>query len=295
MWEGLRLESWGLGCKKQIETHIFTDSLNNIFLINNHIQHPTSQHHHPDKLLIASIIWQIHWTPYTIHIHKVRAHSGIIGNEIADTLANEGTLKAKSSPTPHIHIAHQTPYWLASCPIATHDGAIRNLSTFITKEHETRETTLVKHKFPYVDKWLSNDQINQKLSNHFWKSDKVTDAQITQTLKFKYAQYMGNHRKNIFWPLTHQNPNCTLCHKNDRDTWPHLLSICEHPYLKGLRIARHNKALHLITQMLQANKNTRFFTLTNAGTLNNTTPEQTIPDSLTNAHANKDHVDAKLN
>ena len=58
---------------------------------------------------------------------------------------------------------------------------------------------------------------------------------------------MGNHRKNIFWPLTHQNLNYTLCHKNDRDTWPHLLSMCENPYIKGLRIARHDKAVHLIT------------------------------------------------
>ena len=89
---------------------------------------------------------------------------------------------------------------------------------------------------------------------------------------------MGNHRRDIFWPLTHQNPNCTLCHKNDRDTWPHLLSTCENPYPKGLRIARHNKAVHLIIRTLQANKNTKFFTLVNAGKINNKTPDQTIPD-----------------
>jgi hypothetical protein len=81
--------------------------------------------------------------------------------------------------------------------------------------------------------------------------------------------------KNIFWPLKFQNPNCTLCHKNDRDTWPHLLSMCEHRYLKGLRIARHNKVVHLITQTLQANKHTRYYTLTNAGTHNNMSQEQT--------------------
>jgi hypothetical protein len=40
----------------QIDTHIFTNNLNNIYLINNHIQHPTSQHHHPHKLLIAAIV-----------------------------------------------------------------------------------------------------------------------------------------------------------------------------------------------------------------------------------------------
>jgi hypothetical protein len=94
---------------------------------------------------------------------------------------------------------------------------------------------------------------------------------------------MGNHRKNIFWPLIYQNPNCTLCHKNDRDTWPHLLSTCEHPYLKGLRIARRNKVVHLITQTLQANKHTRYYTLTNAGNLDNNNQDNTVPDWLINS------------
>ena len=52
------------------------------------------------------------------------------------------------------------------------------------------------------------------------------------------------------------------------------------PKIKNLRIARHNNVVHLITQTLQAHKNTRFFTLTNAGHLNNNPPEQTIPDWL---------------
>jgi hypothetical protein len=120
-----------------------------------------------------------------------------------------------------------------------------------------------------VDKSLSNTQISHKLSNHFWKNENITYAQITQALKFRYAQYMGNHLKNILWPLTHKNPNCTQCHKNDRDTWPHLLSTCEHPCLKGLIIARHTNVVHLITQTLQPNKNTRYYTLTNVGNLNN--------------------------
>lgn len=137
-----------------------------------HIQHPTSQQHHPDELLIATIIRQIYWTPHNIHMHKVRAHTGIQGNEMADKLANDGTLKDKPSHTPHtphIQIAHSTPYWLASSPTATHDGAIHNLHTFITKEHNTREATSIRHKFSYVDKWLSNTQMNQKLSNYLWK------------------------------------------------------------------------------------------------------------------------------
>jgi ribonuclease HI len=79
----------------QIDTHLFTYSINIIYLINNHIHHPTSQHHHPDKLLIATIVRQIYWTPHKVHIHKVRAHTGITGNELVDELANEGTTKEK--------------------------------------------------------------------------------------------------------------------------------------------------------------------------------------------------------
>ena len=248
----------------RVDIHIFTDSLNTIFSINNYIRHPTSQHHHPCKLIIAIIVHHIYWT-LSIHIHKVRAHSSIIGNEIANTLANEGTLKDKPHNTPHIHIAHRTPYWLANCPTVTDDGALCNLRTTIWKEHGNREAAIAKNKFPHIDKWLSSDQINHKLSNHFWKNEKVIHAQISQTLKFRYARYMGNHRKTIFWPSVHQNPNCTLCHINNRDSWPHLLALCEHPFLKGLRISKHDKAVHLITQTLQANKYTRFFTLTNAG------------------------------
>jgi hypothetical protein len=56
--------------------------------------------------------------------------------------------------------------------------------------------------------------------------------------------------------------------------------MCEHPNLKGLRIARHNRAVHLITQTLQANKHTRYYTLTNAGNHNNMSQEQTVPDWL---------------
>jgi hypothetical protein len=121
-------------------THTFSKiAFNGIYLLINHIQHPTSQHHHPDKILIVAIILQIYSTPHLVHIHKVHAHTGIKGNEIVDTLANEGANKEKPTPTPHIHIAHATPYWLTSCPTATGDGAIRNLHTFITKAHTNKK------------------------------------------------------------------------------------------------------------------------------------------------------------
>jgi hypothetical protein len=97
-------------------------------------------------------------------------HTCINGNEIADTLANEGTLIDKPTPTPHIHITHTTPYWLACCPTVIHSGAIQNLHTFVTQAHKNRETRMTKFKFPYVDKWTSNTQLNQKNPITFGKT-----------------------------------------------------------------------------------------------------------------------------
>ena len=38
---------------------VFTDNLNNMYLINNHIHHPSPQHNHLDKLLILGIAHRI--------------------------------------------------------------------------------------------------------------------------------------------------------------------------------------------------------------------------------------------
>lgn len=61
-------------------------------------------------------------------------------------------------------------------------------------------------------------------------------------------------RKSLLDP--HTPTPIALCPLNDQDTWPHLLFKCENQHLEGLRIARHNKAMHLITQTLQTNKQT---------------------------------------
>ena len=75
---------------------------------------------------------------------------------------------------------------------------------------------------------------------------------------------MGNHKKNLFWPKKSTNPNCTLCQNYDKDTWPHLLSTCNHKFLIGLRIARHNVATQQLVQLLKSCTHMRHYTLTNA-------------------------------
>ena len=56
------------------------------------LKNPSSQHNHPNKLLITATVNHIIWSRHKITIHKVKAHTCITRNEIADQLANSGAL-----------------------------------------------------------------------------------------------------------------------------------------------------------------------------------------------------------
>lgn len=108
-----------------------------------------------------------------------------------------------------------------------------------------------------------------KLSNSYWKTQWTINTQIKQIIKFRSTQYMGNYRKNLFCPQKFPNPDCTLCQSNDKDTWPHVPSLWNHKFLKGLRIARHNATNQQITNLLKSNTHTRHYTLTVLATTKN--------------------------
>jgi ribonuclease HI len=71
--------------------HIFTDSLNSLYFINTQIKHPTQQKNYPDKTILVSIASMLKNCTAITHLHKVKAHTNIIGNEEADKLAKDGS------------------------------------------------------------------------------------------------------------------------------------------------------------------------------------------------------------
>lgn len=54
------------------------------------------------------------WFQHKINIHKVRAHTCIQGNILADAFANKGPLK--SPGTTHIYVTHTIPNKLVEPP-----------------------------------------------------------------------------------------------------------------------------------------------------------------------------------
>ena len=60
----------------------------------------------------------------------------------------------------------------------------------------------LQDKFPYMNKWTKDPNIDDELSNPFWNKPQITKAQIIkQLLKFRMGQYMDNVYKNLFWPI----------------------------------------------------------------------------------------------
>jgi hypothetical protein len=151
--------------------HIFTDNLSSLYLINTQIKHPTQQN----------------------TLHKVRAHTNVIGNKEADKLAKESSkieLENDMPTQPH-EDAYSTPYWWCREDDHPYKGPIRHPKSYLEKVEKESNEELAK-TFDNINKWVNDPHINNKIFNNFWTNPTVTNALITQLLKFQYGQYMGN-------------------------------------------------------------------------------------------------------
>ena len=118
-------------------SHIFTNSLNSIYLIKTQINHPSLYNNHPDKTIPLEIITQLQHQiqPLTIYTKSKPTQ----GNEISDKLAKDGRHLILSPPyLPYKH-AHSTPYylhkdkWKRNMVRTPYKGPVRNLQTYLIK------------------------------------------------------------------------------------------------------------------------------------------------------------------
>jgi ribonuclease HI len=166
--------------------HIFTDSLNSLYLINTQIKHPTQQNNHLDKTILASIVNMLKNRIATTHLYKVRAHTNIIGNEEADKLAKEGSkivLVSDISYQPH-ESAHSTPYWWCRDDNHPYRGPLRHLKSYLEKL-EKEENQKIAKTFDNINKWINNPLIDNKISNNFWTNPTIIDSQNYTTSKIQ--------------------------------------------------------------------------------------------------------------
>ena len=128
------------------------------------------------------------------------------------------------------------------------------------------------------DKWLQDGSSFQERLHRdmFGKKGLRYVASSSSFFFFWFTPYMCNHGKISFDYNTDTNPKCTLVWwDNDRDIWPHLLSLCNNKFLKGLRIAKRDAATYQLTNLLKSCVHTRHLTLINP-----------VPPKITPSHKN---------
>lgn len=161
-----------------IDTFIFTNNLNNIYLLQIHIQHPSSQNNHLDKPLIAHIIYAIKNSTHNISITKVRAHTNIILNDEADeanNLAKLGALEPLILLIPFHHIGPPSPYISPTQQLGLYFKTLHRKRTYksFSLPHHQHHTQCKKE-------WTNNKEIHIKQANLFWNKPCIIDAQISQ-------------------------------------------------------------------------------------------------------------------
>ena len=185
-------------------THIFTDCLNVLYLLNTQIKHPTPHNSHPDKNILESMTAMLQSRTQITTLLKVKSHANINGNEQAYTLAKLGCeLDHSDTAMPHEH-AHPTPYYLQKdwwhlMPETLDKSPIRHLGKHVLKYDKNHNLEAQANQTHQLHKWVKNKDIDKTLSNNFWTNPSITNIQKTFLIKFQMRQYMGIARKQLFF------------------------------------------------------------------------------------------------
>ena len=111
---------------------------------------------------------------HTLTIYKVKAHFNVAGNDKADELVKACHEYEHCLPISSHEDAHSSPYflhkdfWLGNISRTPCKGPIRHLQKHLTKHYYMILLEYLEEKYPYINKWTSDPNIDNELSNTFW-------------------------------------------------------------------------------------------------------------------------------
>lgn len=260
-----------LAALKHGANRIATDSLSSMYQIKKMLRRPQDLLNHQHCQLIKEIAAQIMNGERKTTLHKVKAHTSIIGNEKADEIAKA----AATGETPYAECEiydtpsndRSTQYW----PYVTkwqnfwvrENGQRRlidrvkqlrpltDLQDSARKHcHQTSRFGMANRTTCYFEAFKKiEDTLDLAASNQFMTLGKVTFAERKIALRYRYGNMWT--RKMAYRCGHAPNSKCLLC--GEEDGGHHTASGC--PALKNMYINRHNKIGRLImTRVLRGRK-----------------------------------------
>ncbi|KAJ9528899.1 hypothetical protein QJQ45_000456 [Haematococcus lacustris] len=227
---------------------IATDSLCSLYQIRRALANPMSLRTHRHKDILAKIATMLTNSQDTVHFFKVRAHSGIIGNEGADALAKHAARHPEQATTPGPCPPRHTEQhaWLSTT-------SELNVTTPMPDcRHSVRAHMSNKHKLGLANQESIYYQMSREITKAAAKGScerVMTDAGIPTEAQRTALLYrtggLYNQKLAMRWGKA-ADDRCPLCGEADSAT--HLLSGCSRT--AALVQERHNGAGRLITKAI---------------------------------------------
>ena len=245
------------------EVTIYTDSLCSLQNIQKQLNSPNRLRESNHRALLHKVVEVLGERALAgthTHLFKVRAHTGIPGNEVADRLAKEAALNKATTDT-HVtlgEVARAGMFW----PKTTHPTtqtphtpanltqAIKACLPSHTQRGPTRKAGV------YTTLW--DDQLPTLQggpSSHFWQDSTLTWPQKLNLLRARWG-HLWNKKLAYRYKMPYAgslgpvaNGNCPLC-KTTQDGASHIMAGCTHPQMKKAYIKRHDLAVKLIQRAI---------------------------------------------
>ena len=245
----------------QGHTRIMTDSLGSICQIWRALKTPHSLLEHRHNNLLREIVELIARSPVRVELLKVRSHTGIVGNEMADegatqvarsdlhTLPEEWVTQDDTPPS-NCRQAHTWAYthkktFTGDIPPPMHMEDMREVATLQT---DLKRWMLGKYKMGlsntntwYYSEWTNPDnQISARYSYQYLTNPGISHQERRTALQFRTGTLYTQKRAKWYGHST--TDTCPLC--GERDGVYHAVGTCKDT--APARTARHNEAGRII-------------------------------------------------
>jgi len=195
-------------------TQIATDSACSLSQIQKQLLHPELQRRHKHRTFIAAIIDRIQTSLEQVSLFKVKAHTGVIGNECADALAkhaamndtghcvcvqqegNEGNLfahlhwlVAENSMDTNIEGQNSVSSAATLQPLSNMSASLKS---HMQERHRLGNSKTDSGYYTYWRDLLTTKTADHKLSNTFWKDGRVTIAEHRTIMQYRLGVLFNN-------------------------------------------------------------------------------------------------------
>jgi ribonuclease HI len=227
-------------------THIATDSQCCIHQIQKTLNRPHNMKEHRHRTLLQHIVGLIKDSPTTITLYKVKAHTGIDGNEKADQMAKKvahGNIKdAIITDVPESN-RRDEQHWASFTPPPTAQEPNPKTRQLHTMDSHLREVIHPQHKLGMADpttcyyaSWQATaPHMMPTETNAFMAAKQVTGKEKRNAIQYRCGQ-LYNNKLAMRWKHT-TTDKCPLC--GEPDGGHHIASGCKK--LKDMYIDRHHR------------------------------------------------------